>query len=80
MKTMLADVNSNRFLQIPSQATVDCEREPKGNSLGVYRVEVVGREPNDYARVYHISAKSEQVAAFDGMSRFHDELVAAQKE
>lgn len=61
-------------IQIPARAFVDCERAPVPPLLGVYRVEVVGREPNDYARVYHIQAKDEQNAAFDGLQKFHEEI------
>jgi hypothetical protein len=59
---------------IPCNATVDVDKEPTLISLGRYRVEVWGREPNDYVRVYTINAASDTIAAQEGLSRFDEEI------
>ena len=47
---------------------------PHGQGLGRYRVEVWGKEPHDYVRVYEIAAKSDSMAAREGIDRFVDEI------
>jgi hypothetical protein len=42
--------------------------------LGTFRVEVWGKEPYDYTRVYEIQAKSDTLAAQDGIGRFVAEM------
>jgi hypothetical protein len=59
---------------ILANAIVDVEREPTPVGLGVFRVEVWGREPNDYVRVYTIEAKSDTLAAQEGLRRFDAEI------
>lgn len=39
-----------------------------------YRVEVWGKEPHDYVRVYEISAKDDNLAAKEGLRLFVDEI------
>ena len=45
---------------------------PKG--LGRFKVEVWGKEPNDYVRTYEITAKSDTIAAQEGIRRFCEEI------
>ena len=59
---------------ILANAIVDVEREPTPTGLGVFRVEVWGREPHDYVRVYTIEAKSDTLAAQEGLRRFDEEI------
>ncbi len=61
---------------IPASAIVDVisAAPAHGQGLGKYRVEVWGKEPNDYVRVYEIAAKSDNVAAREGLDRFSEEI------
>lgn len=61
---------------IQASAIVDVIEEPPphGKGLGRFRVEVWGKEPNDYVRVYEIAAKSDNVAAREGLDRFVVEI------
>jgi hypothetical protein len=59
---------------ILANAIVDVEREPTERGLGVFRVEVWGRQPHDYVRVYTIEAKSDTLAAQEGLRRFDAEI------
>lgn len=59
---------------ILANAIVDVEREPGERGLGVFKVEVWGREPHDYVRVYTIEAKSDTLAAQEGLRRFDAEI------
>ena len=63
-------------------AIVDVEQEPAkdGKGLGRYRVEVWGREPHDYVRIYQIQAASDTLAAQEGLRRFVAEMEAMSKE
>lgn len=55
-----------------ANATVDLVSE--GPTLSTYRVEVWGKEPNDYVRTYEIMAKSEDAAAREGLDTFVEEI------
>ena len=59
-------------------ATVDVLRQasPASKELSLYRVEVYGKEPNDYVRIYDISAKTQDDAAKEGLDRFVREISA----
>jgi hypothetical protein len=59
---------------ILANAIVDVERKPTERGLGVFRVEVWGRQPHDYVRVYTIEAKSDTLAAQEGLRRFDAEI------
>lgn len=62
---------------IPANAVVDVlEAPPVPGGLGRYRVEVWGKEPYDYARVYEIAAVDANMAAVEGLQRFSDEISA----
>ncbi len=47
---------------------------PHGKGLGRFRVEVWGKEPHDYVRVYEIAAKTDNMAAREGLDRFVREI------
>ena len=61
---------------IYANAVVDVIDSPPahGQGLGKFRVEVWGKEPNDYVRVYEIAAKDDNMAAREGLDRFVDEI------
>lgn len=59
---------------IPARAVVDVIREPTVIGLGQFRVEVWGKEPHDYVRAYTIDAKSDTLAAQEGLRRFSEEI------
>lgn len=61
---------------IYANAVVDVLEEPPphGRGLGRFRVEVWGRSPHDYVRVYEIAAKSDNIAAREGLDRFVEEI------
>ncbi len=60
--------------QILASATVDVVRPSTPKGLGMFRVEVWGKEPHDYVRTYDIQAKSDNMAAHEGMRRFREEI------
>lgn len=60
--------------RVLANAVVDVLREPVPAGLGHFRVEVWGKEPHDYARVYTIDAKSDTLAAQEGLRRFVEEI------
>jgi hypothetical protein len=57
---------------ILANAVVDVLEEPPphGRGLGRFRVEVWGKSPHDYVRVYEIAAKTDNMAAREGLDRF----------
>jgi hypothetical protein len=61
---------------IYANAVVDVLEEPPphGRGLGRFRVEVWGKEPHDYVRIYEITAKSDTIAARLGLDRFVEEI------
>lgn len=63
-------------------AIVDVEQPPSkdGKGLGRFRVEVWGRDPHDYVRIYQIQAASDTLAAQEGLRRFVDEMEAKSQE
>ena len=56
------------------RATVDVEQSPTPARLGKFRVEVFGDPPHDYVRVYTIQAKSDTLAAQEGLRRFVEDI------
>ena len=62
--------------QVRCRAIVDVVREavPPFVGLTEYRVEACGYEPYDFVRVYTIDAKSDTVAAQEGIRRFVEEM------
>lgn len=61
---------------ILASAIVDVlhQASPVSRELSRYRVEVWGKEPHDYVRVYEIAAKSDSIAAREGLDRFVAEI------
>lgn len=59
-----------------ASAIVDVNRPATPFSLGHYKVEVWGKEPHDYVRIYEIQAGSEDAAAREGIERFVQEMEA----
>ena len=62
--------------RILANAVVDVVRPASPVGLGSFKVEVWGKTPHDYARVYTIDAKSDTMAAQEGLRRFVDEVEA----
>lgn len=62
--------------RILANAVVDVLRPATPKGLGSFKVEVWGKEPHDYARTYTIEAKSDTLAAQEGLRRFVDEIEA----
>ena len=60
--------------QVLASAVVDVIRPATPKSLGTFKVEVWGKEPNDYVRTYQITAKSDTIAAQEGIRRFCEEI------
>jgi len=62
--------------RILAHAIVDRIEIPvvNGSGNGMWRVEVWGEEPHDYVRIYTINAKSDTLAAQEGLRRFEDEV------
>lgn len=60
--------------RILCRATVDVELAATPIKLGRFRVEVFGEPPHDYVRVYTIQAKSDTVAAQEGLRRFVEDI------
>ena len=59
---------------IPCSATVDTIRSATPIGMGRFRVEVWGKEPYDYVRVYTIDAMSDTLAAQEGLRKFDVEI------
>jgi len=60
--------------RVLAKAIVDVVREPGPVGIGMFKVEVWGIEPHDYVRHYDIAAKSDTIAAQDGLKRFVEEI------
>jgi len=58
------------------RAIVDVIREVKPPFVGLteFRVEAWGYEPYDFVRVYTIDAKTDTIAAQEGIRRFVEEM------
>jgi hypothetical protein len=59
---------------ILANAVVDIIRPATPVGMGRFRVEVWGREPHDYVRIYTIDAMSDTLAAREGLRRFDEEI------
>lgn len=58
-------------IMVFASAIVDVIDPPSPHGgIGLFRVEVWGKEPNDYVRIYEIHAKDDKSAAFEGIERF----------
>lgn len=63
---------------IQASAIVDVLQDPPphGKGMGRFRVEVWGKEPHDYVRVYEIAAKDDNRAAREGLDKFVADISA----
>ena len=63
---------------ILAKSVVDVLEEPPphGQGLGRFRVEVWGERPHDFVRVYEVQAKSDTIAAREGLDKFVEEISA----
>lgn len=61
---------------VRARAVVDVVKAPLpgGIGLGTFKVEVWGDEPFDFVRLYEIQARSDTMAAQEGISRFVNEM------
>lgn len=61
---------------IYASATIDVIDAPPahGKGLGKFKVEVWGKEPHDYVRIYEITALDDNMAAREGLDRFVEEI------
>lgn len=64
------------MVQVLANAVVDVIKPSTPVTIGNFRVEVWGLEPYDYVRVYEIMAKSDTIAAQEGIRRFVEEMQA----
>jgi hypothetical protein len=62
--------------QVLASAVVDILKPATPTRIGNFRVEVWGQPPYDYVRTYEIMAKSDNVAAQEGIRRFVSEMEA----
>jgi hypothetical protein len=62
--------------QVLASAVVDILKPANPVNLGLFSVEVWGKEPYDYTRRYEIQAKSDTMAAQEGIRRFTSEMEA----
>jgi hypothetical protein len=62
--------------QVNANAVVDVIKPATPIVLGQFKVEVWGIAPYDYVRVYEIQAKTDTMAAQEGIRRFVTEMEA----
>lgn len=60
--------------QVLANAVVDVIKPASPVGLGLFSVEVWGKEPYDYTRRYEIQAKNDTIAAQEGIRRFVAEM------
>jgi hypothetical protein len=68
------------MVQVLANAVVDIVRPSTPKGLGLFHVEVWGKPPFDYTRTYEIQAKSDTLAAQEGIRRFVAEMEALPAE
>ena len=61
-------IHANAVVDILHQAA------PVSKELSRFRVEVWGKAPHDYVRVYEIAAKTDSIAAREGLDRFVEDI------
>ena len=66
--------------RVLAQAIVDEITSGGVDADPVFKVEVWGHEPHDFTRTYEIAAKSDNIAAQQGIQRFTDEMEALSAE
>ena len=62
--------------QVLANAVVDVIKPSTPVRIGNFKVEVWGQSPYDYVRTYEIMAKSDTIAAQQGIQRFVSEVEA----
>ena len=62
--------------RVLANAVVDVIKPSTPVRVGSFKVEVWGKPPHDYVRTYEIIAKSDTVAAQEGIQRFVREMEA----
>jgi hypothetical protein len=62
--------------RVLASAVVDVLKPATAMTIGNYKVEVWGQPPYDFVRTYEIMAKSDNVAAQEGIQRFVKEMEA----
>jgi hypothetical protein len=62
--------------QVLASAVVDVIKPSTPVRIGNFKVEVWGQVPYDYVRTYEIMAKSDTMAAQEGIRRFVEEMEA----
>ena len=60
--------------RVLASAVVDAIKPSTPVMLGRFKVEVWGKAPYDYVRIYEIMAKNDTVAAQEGIRRFVEEM------
>ena len=60
--------------RVLANAVVDVIKPSTPVSIGHFKVEVWGKEPYDFVRTYEIMAKSDTMAAQEGIQRFVAEM------
>jgi hypothetical protein len=60
--------------RVLASAIVDVLKEPTPFTIGMFKVEVWGKEPHDFVRHYEIQAKTDTIAAQEGLQRFVEEM------
>lgn len=63
---------------VKARATVDVIRKAPHPAIGLskYGVEVWGERPHDFVRIYEIDAKTDTIAAQEGIRRFVEDMEA----
>ena len=64
------------MVQVLASAVVDVLKPSTPIRIGNFRVEVWGQPPYDFVRTYEIMAKSDTIAAQEGIRRFVEEMQA----
>lgn len=59
---------------VKANAIVDVINPPRHGGVGMFKVEVWGKEPHDFVRIYQIQATSDTMAAQEGIRRFVAEM------
>jgi hypothetical protein len=60
--------------KVLANAVVDVIKSSTPVRIGHFKVEVWGKAPYDYVRTYEIMAKSDTIAAQEGIRRFVSEM------
>lgn len=60
--------------RVLANAVVDVIKPATPLRVGHFKVEVWGKAPYDYVRTYEIMAKSDTIAAQQGIARFVEEM------